>query len=183
MLNFFGLLVTGGLVGALLALARPTFRGALVDGVLDVTMVIAVGATLGSLYLSEVVGLVPCELCWFQRIAMYPMALILVLARIRRDRDVLPYVGLLSVVGLAIALYHVQLQLFPAQSSFCDVVNPCSSKAGEALGWMTIPQMAAICFALIAMTVFTSMYFDRKESLWTISSRSRGSRRCCGSSY
>jgi disulfide bond formation protein DsbB len=163
-LNFFGLLVIGGLVGVVLALARPTLRRALVDGVLDVTMVIAVSATLGSLYLSEVVGLVPCELCWFQRIAMYPMALVLVLARIRRDRQVLPYVGLLSVVGLGIALYHVQLQLFPEQSSFCDVVNPCSSKAGEALGWMTIPQMAAICFALIATTAFTSMYFDRKES-------------------
>jgi len=147
-----------------MALARPTLRRALIDGALDVTMVIAVGATFGSLYLSEVIGLVPCELCWFQRIAMYPMAIILVLARIRGDRHVLPYVGLLSVVGLAIALYHVQLQLFPEQSSFCDVVNPCSSKAGEALGWMTIPQMAAICFALIATTVFMSMYFERKET-------------------
>lgn len=127
-------------------------------------MAIAVGATLGSLYLSEVIGLVPCELCWFQRIAMYPMAIVLVLARIRGDRNVLPYVGVLSAVGLAIALYHVQLQQFPGQSSFCDVVNPCSSKAGQALGWMTIPQMAAVCFALIATTAFTSIRFDQKES-------------------
>lgn len=134
------------------------------DAVLDVTMAVAVGATLGSLYLSEVVGLVPCELCWFQRIAMYPMAVVLIIARIRGDRTVVPYVIALSTIGLAIALYHVQLQLFPDQSSFCEVANPCTSTAGQAFGWMTIPQMAAICFALIGTTAIASIHEQRRDS-------------------
>lgn len=163
-LNFFGLLVAAGLAGRVFAQTQPRLRRAVNDASLDLILIVAAGATAGSLYLSNVVGLVPCELCWFQRIAMYPIAALLVLARARNDRNVLPYVFALSVIGIAISSYHIQLQLFPEQASFCEVANPCTGTAGKAFGWMTIPQMAAGCFALIGATALSSMQQRRKDS-------------------
>ena len=76
---------------------------------------IAVGATLGSLYF-EIRNFVPCEYCWYQRIAMYPLALILLIATIRRDKNIIPYAVTLSLAGFAISTYHYQLQLFPTKA-------------------------------------------------------------------
>ena len=80
---------------------------------------------------------------------MYPLAVILAIAAIRRDDSVTPYAITLAGAGLAIAGYHIQVQLFPSQSTFCDVANPCAGRWVEGLGFMTIPQMAAISFALV----------------------------------
>lgn len=127
------------------------------EAVMDMAAIVAVAATLGSLYLSEVVGLVPCELCWFQRIAMYPLAVILPLARIRGDRAVLPYALSLAGIGLLIAGYHVQLQLFPEQSSFCELSNPCTNTLAQAFGTFSIPQLSMASFALL-LIVMTSAF-------------------------
>ena len=61
----------------------------------------------------------------------------------------LPYLAVLATLGLGASIYHIGIQLFPEQSSFCEVSNPCSSRWVEGLGWMTIPQMAGACFATI----------------------------------
>ena len=148
--DFFGILLIGGAVAALVAATRPQFRRSMVDAVLPLTAAVATGAMAGSLYFSEVADFVPCELCWFQRIAMYPLAVILIIAAARSDRSVVPYALVVSGIGLAISLYHIQLQLLPDQGSFCDAVAPCSAKWVEGLGFLTIPQMAALSFALIA---------------------------------
>lgn len=148
----FMTLVLFGVLAASALLATGGEAGRQVrDAVLDITSFVAIGATLGSLYLSEGAGLIPCELCWFQRIAMYPLAVILPVARWRRDRSVLPYVRLLAIVGFLIGAYHVQLQLFPEQSSFCEVSNPCSSTVAEAFGVFTIPQLSTLSFLLLVV--------------------------------
>lgn len=147
--TFFGVLLLGGLALATAAISRPRTRAALRENALQIAAIVAAGATAGSLYFSEFAGFVPCELCWFQRIAMYPLALILPIAAIRRDRSAVLYGLALAVIGGAISGYHTQLQLFPDQSSFCEVTNPCSGHWVEAFGWMTIPQMAGISFALV----------------------------------
>ena len=82
---------------------------------------------------------------------MYPQAVILPLAAWRRDRNVLRYTMPLSAIGLVIALYHVQLQLFPDQSSFCDVANPCTGRWIRAFDIVSIPQMAAMGFLLLLL--------------------------------
>lgn len=131
---------------------------------MDVAALVAVGATLGSLYLSEVVGLVPCELCWFQRIAMYPLAVILTLARVRNDREALPYALSLAFIGLLIAGYHVQLQLFPEQSSFCEVANPCTNTLAQAFGTFSIPQLSLASFALLVIVMTSMLRRTEKET-------------------
>ncbi|MGI9606399.1 MAG: disulfide oxidoreductase [Acidimicrobiales bacterium] len=147
--TFFGIMLLGGVVGFAIALTRPESREAMAHNALPIASTVAVGATLGSLYFSEVADFVPCELCWFQRIAMYPLAVLLPLATLRRDQHVLPYALALAAVGATISAYHIQLQAFPDQSSFCDLTNPCSGRWVEAFGFLTIPAMAALSFVLI----------------------------------
>ena len=113
------------------------------------TLVAAVG-TAGSLYFSLGLGLVPCELCWYQRILLYPLTVVLGVAtlddRPRVARTVLPLSGL----GVVVAAYHVLLQLRPTLEATCSVGGGCSSilypMAG---GLLTIPRLSLIAFVLV----------------------------------
>jgi disulfide bond formation protein DsbB len=80
---------------------------------------------------------------------MYPLAALAVVAAVRRDRSILRYLAALSAAGFLGSAYHIGIQRFPDQSTFCDVANPCSSRWVEAFDWTTIPTMAALSFALI----------------------------------
>jgi disulfide bond formation protein DsbB len=115
-----------------------------------VAAVVATTCMLGSLYLSEVAHFPPCHLCWAQRFAMYPLAAILVLAAILRDRNVRPYATLLAVLGLPLSLFHIAVERFPnLGSSSCDPKNPCSIMWVQKFSFVTIPYMAASGFLLI----------------------------------
>jgi len=108
-------------------------------------------ATAGSLYFSEVKGFVPCELCWFQRIFMYPLALLFLVAAVTRARLPSRYVVPLAGIGLLFSVYHYQLQLFPEQETICTGVVPCIVKYVEEFGFVTIPFMAASGFAALLL--------------------------------
>lgn len=119
---------------------------------LAVAGTVALVATLGSLYYSEVADFPPCRLCWFQRIGMYPLALILLIAAWRRDRQVRWYALPLAVIGGAVSIYHMVIERFPSlESGSCEVTNPCSTIWVEKLGYLTIPTMALSGFVLIAL--------------------------------
>ena len=111
---------------------------------------VAVTATAGSLFLSEVAHLVPCTLCWYQRIAMYPLVLILGIAAWRRDPGIRRYAIPLASIGAVIAAYHVALQRLPGlPSGACSLAAPCSAIELERFGFVTIPVMALIGFLAI----------------------------------
>lgn len=157
--DFFALLLLGALAGLAGSFTRVG-RAAIGDSSVFLAAVVAGGAMAGSLYFSEVADFIPCELCWFQRIAMYPLAVVLGLAAYRNDRSIRPYGLTLAAIGLAIAVYHVQLQAFPEQSAFCELDNPCTAKAVEALGFMTIPQMSAVAFVIIVRLLWITRSHD-----------------------
>jgi disulfide bond formation protein DsbB len=114
---------------------------------------IAAVAMAGSLYYSESAGFEPCELCWYQRIAMYSLAAILAIAAVRREQ-LTPYVLVLSGAGLLISVYHYQLEWFPDQGSTCEIDNPCSVRIVEEFGFVSLPFMAGCGFlAIAALTV------------------------------
>jgi disulfide bond formation protein DsbB len=117
--------------------------------------VIALVATSGSLYLSEVARFTPCTLCWYQRIAMYPLVIILGIAAWRGDRGVRRYVVPLATVGAVIAAYHVALQRLPGlPSGTCSLDVPCTAIYVERFGFVTIPFMALIAFlSILALLV------------------------------
>jgi disulfide bond formation protein DsbB len=113
---------------------------------------VAITCTLGSLYLSEVEpAYPPCRFCWFQRIAMYPLALLLPIAWVRRDRGIKWYAIPVAGIGAAISTYHVLLERIPSlDTGSCDPTNPCTIRWIDHWGgWITIPSMALVGFLTI----------------------------------
>ena len=107
-------------------------------------------ATLGSLFFSEVGKFVPCLLCWYQRIFMYPQPIMIYLAIMRDEYVIRPYLYTLNVIGGLIALYHVFIQRFPALSiAPCDATGvSCTKVHNYYWGYITIPMMALTAFVL-----------------------------------
>lgn len=150
--TMFASLLVVGLVGLVAALFSDQVRALVRRFALEITGVVATAATLGSLYFSEVADFVPCKLCWYQRIAMYPLAVLLVMAAVKRDRNMLRYARVIAVAGFVVSAYHVWIQWFPEKSNFCEFDNPCSARWVESFGRVTIPQMAGLSFVLIVAT-------------------------------
>lgn len=112
-------------------------------------------AMLGSLYLSEIAHLVPCSLCWYQRIAMYPLVFVLGAGLFRRDPGVWRFAIPLSVVGLFIAAYHVAIQWKPTLDiELCATGAPCTGRYLAVFGFISIPTMAGAAFLLINVLMF-----------------------------
>lgn len=120
---------------------------------------VALAATLGSLYLSEIAHLIPCRYCWFQRIAMYPLAVILLMAAYRKDSMAGLYAATIATIGLGIAAYHRFIQAFPdLDSGACSATGPlCSGYYIKEFGFVTIPYMSLSAFLLI----LTLLWADR----------------------
>lgn len=119
--------------------------------------VVAMVATLGSLYYSEMAGFAVCKLCWFQRIAMYPQALILGIALAMKDRGVGKYTIGLSLAGIPVALFHYWIQMTDSSILPCSVegLTPsCSVRYFTEFGYITFPLMAATAFLMILAFFF-----------------------------
>lgn len=154
----FAVLLGGTLIIwlGILLFSKAVLRKQLQSISLELATMVAMGATLGSLYFSEVQNFVPCVYCWYQRIAMYPLALILLIATIRRDKNIIPYALSLSLSGVALSAYHYQLQLFPEQSSSCGLDASCTYRWIEVFGFVTIPLLALTSFAFISMILIAT---------------------------
>jgi disulfide bond formation protein DsbB len=113
---------------------------------------VAAVAMGSSLYYSEYANFPPCEMCWFQRIAMYPLAVLLLTAIVTRGRLDPRYIVVMAGIGLAISIYHYQLQLFPDQQQFCTAGTvSCTVRFVEEFGFVSIPFMAGCGFVAILL--------------------------------
>jgi len=124
------------------------------------TFAVALVATLGSLYFSERAGYLPCRLCWFQRIAMYPIAVVALVGLVRRDRSARWYVLPLASVGAAISSYHVAIeQGWLSDSESCALFGPsCADVWFESFGFITLALMALAGF--VSIIVLNTVSFD-----------------------
>jgi len=109
----------------------------------------AIAALLGSLYFSEIAGFVPCELCWYQRILMYPITVLLLVGIFNDDWLVPRYVLPLSITGLFVSSYHYLLQNHVFGSSVCSAGVSCAIRYINVFGFITIPFLALTAFFLI----------------------------------
>jgi disulfide bond formation protein DsbB len=111
-------------------------------------------ATGGSLFFSEVFGWIPCQLCWYQRILMYPLAILIAVGILRRDRGLHLYVLPLSLFGGSISLYHYLLiktdWFIPPP---CAGGVPCNVDYIDIMGFINIPFLALIAFLIISFGV------------------------------
>ncbi|SDZ03104.1 disulfide bond formation protein DsbB [Evansella caseinilytica] len=114
---------------------------------------IALIATLGSLYFSEVKLFMPCSLCWVQRIFMYPLAITLAIASVKKDAGQAYYTLPLSLIGLGFSSYHYMLEKIPAlstQAEACGII-PCNYEYINWFGFITIPFLALVSFFFISL--------------------------------
>lgn len=123
-----------------------------------IAWVMVTGATLGSLFFSEVMGVPVCALCWYQRIAMYPLVLILAIGLFPYDSGVLRYAGALVAVGWLIALFHVLVVagIIPERAQPCVQGIPCSETHISLLGVFNIPMLSVLIFSLIGILLFSA---------------------------
>jgi len=113
---------------------------------------VATLSTLGSLFLGEVMGYAPCVLCWYQRIAMYPLVLLLAVGLFPFDRRVVRYALPFALVGWGVALFHLTLVAgwIPETIKPCQQGVPCSDLQAVWFGFVTIPLLSLVSFSLIA---------------------------------
>lgn len=115
------------------------------------SFLISLIATLGSLFFSEIMNFVPCSLCWYQRIFMYPLVFIFLINLLYPDRSVFKYSFPLVIIGLFISIYHnlLILKMIPENLSPCVSGVPCSVDYLNYFGFITIPLLSFMAFLII----------------------------------
>jgi disulfide bond formation protein DsbB len=116
---------------------------------------VAIVATAGSLYFSLGLGLVPCELCWYQRILMYPLVLVLGVAALENRRRVFLTALPLSALGTVVAAYHSWLQVSDTTGT-CSVGGGCSAVQYQVAG-LSIPNLSLVAFVLITLVLVVTI--------------------------
>jgi disulfide bond formation protein DsbB len=119
---------------------------------------IAAAATLGALFFSEVMELPPCVLCWYQRIFMCPLVLLLPLGLFPFDPKIIRYALPLAAVGGLIAVFHLLLAagVIPENVAPCSQGVPCSETQIAWLGFVTIPLLSVLAFSAICALLITA---------------------------
>lgn len=132
---------------------------------LYLSWVVSLVATGGSLFLSEVMHFNPCNLCWYQRILMYPLIYLLGRGALKQDNKVVGYALPFSILGFCIALYHYGKQQLPwlDQIAPCKVGIPCSTKQMEFFGFITIPFMSMVAFLIISVMLIIGSRLNKNR--------------------
>ncbi len=120
---------------------------------------IATASTLGALFFGEIMKLPPCSMCWYQRIFMFPMTLILPFGLFPFDRNVVRSVLPLGGLGGLLAAFHVLLVegVIPERVAPCRQGVPCSETVIEWFGFVTIPLLSLMAFATIAVLLVLAL--------------------------
>ncbi|HEY7148260.1 MAG TPA: disulfide bond formation protein B [Gaiellaceae bacterium] len=163
-----GLLLVLGLL-ALFGASKPLarFRSLVWGYELWLAFLVAGTATAGSLFFSEVAHFVPCELCWFQRIFMYPLALLTFLAALADDHRIARYLLPLPVIGAGFSAYHLLVENgVVRESQGCQLSAPggCAVRWVDEFGYVTIPTLALTAFGLVFSFLLLAVFDPRLPS-------------------
>lgn len=135
---------------------------------LPLGFLISLSGTLMSLYYSDYLGILPCGLCWFQRVFIYSQTFIFGLAWYKNDHKIFPYTLLLSTVGLIIGLYHHYLQMGYSEFIPCPAIAStidCAKPTFIEYGFVTFPLMAVVLFAILIALSLTAERKWNKSSV------------------
>jgi len=140
--------------------ALKSFFNFISGNFLSFGFLVSLSAALGSIFLSEVAKYPPCELCWIQRVFMFPQAVILGIGMVKNDISARLYSVVLSTIGLLIAAYHILVQNGQLLSPCSNQSVNCSVKQFVYFGYVTIPVMSATAFAVLILLALPA--FKRK---------------------
>jgi disulfide bond formation protein DsbB len=145
----------GGRLSPAVARAGASARDAVGPSAIWLAWAVALVSMLGSLYLSEFAHFVPCKLCWYQRIAMYPLVVLLLVAAIKHSAVIARATLPLVVIGALLSTYHYLVERFPSLdwSATCDPIAPCTIVWVWRFQYLSLPAMAFSGFLLIGMLV------------------------------
>ena len=119
--------------------------------IIFICWIIASVSTLGSLFFSEIVELAPCALCWYQRVFMFPLVILLLVALFSFDKSIIKYALPLALVGWGFAFYHYLLYsgFIPESIQPCSQGVSCSETYLDLFGFLTIPMLSLISFSTL----------------------------------
>ncbi|MGI8281703.1 disulfide oxidoreductase [Bacillus mycoides] len=125
---------------------------------------IATSAMLISLFFSEWMKLPPCDLCWYQRMAMYPLVLILGIGMYRKDSYVSTYAFPFACIGLMLSVYQITIQAFPnSEMKICSVGVSCTKDYLNLFGFISIPMLSFVGFLAIIILLYIKSDRETKE--------------------
>lgn len=121
--------------------------------ILFLAWVVAAASALGSVFFSHVMEFAPCVLCWYQRICLFPLVIILATALFPFDKGVVKYALALALAGWFTALYHNLLYsgIIPQEMQPCTQGVSCTEKYIEIFGFLSIPMLSLLSFSIIIM--------------------------------
>ena len=171
-LGLLGQIAAAGLLVAVVAaIASPRVRARLVTSwsalqrqALWAAWGVAVVATAGSLFFSEVADYIPCQLCWYQRICMYPLTMTLLVGVWVRGRAAALYSLIFPLVGIVVAARHIYIEENP-EAETCVIGAPCATKWIDEFGYITIPVLALTAFVLIGLLTAVALVAGRNKGL------------------
>ena len=132
--------------------------------ILYVSFLQALVATTSSLFFSEILHFTPCVLCWYQRICMYPLVIILAIGILKKDKLTSLYVLPLSLIGLVVSIYQNLLVfgIIPEAISPCSIGVSCTTKYFEYFGFITIPFLSLLSFVVIITCMLLYKRYNTK---------------------
>ncbi len=125
---------------------------------------LSLASTAGSLAASLFFELTPCNLCWYQRIFMFPLVIIIGVGLWRKTKDLIYFVLPLSLLGLGFAAYHnlLQLGVFQEKITVCSIVTPCVESGPLVFGLLSLPFLSLLSFVLISAGIIFSHFYRRE---------------------
>ncbi|MDA2922105.1 disulfide bond formation protein B [Patescibacteria group bacterium AH-259-L07] len=161
-LAFLTIIAGASIIFIILCFFAPLFKKRFLPFIkkyaIELACIVSLGAVIGSLLYSELIGFIPCKLCWFQRVFMYPLALILAIAVIKKDKRVTDYVLSLSLGGAIIAILHYYIQMSGSPNFLCPGTDPslsCVQRLIFEFNFITIPLMSFMVFTLVALLMIS----------------------------
>lgn len=131
---------------------------------LQLAVLLSLGAVLGSLFYSNIAGFEPCLLCWWQRIAIYPLLPLFAVALYKKDRRSWSYALPLALLGLALSLYHSYVQWGGSPLIPCDATASCAKLYVYEFGYITIPTMVLSLAILYILLYFANKTYENRHA-------------------
>ncbi len=127
---------------------------------------VSIGAVALSLFYSEIIGFPPCELCWIQRIFLYPQAILFGMELYKRDRAIVDYSMVMAIFGTTVSLFHVYIENGGTSSISCVIGGPaavsCATLYVQEFSYVTIPVMALTASVFIILLLINYKYMIKK---------------------